>query len=255
MREASTKPSAATVLPAPVACSNQKRLAALGSSGCSSSWASSSSPASGLQSCGSSGSSSSSSSSLLAGDADGGERDDVLGGDRAVAVAVAVALGLGEQRGQRARERVDLVGGEHGAVDELRLLLAEQPLEAEQQRERAPPLDRGHLEPGVELRQRRVERHAPRAARRERGRGVLALVEEGLARELRGPLEVRGSRVRAWRDRPLTWIQPRKGETFGEETAAAVGCERPVETLASSTSSRESLRLRPLESAARECVH
>ena len=35
MREASTKPSAATVLPAPVACSNQKRLAALGSSGCS----------------------------------------------------------------------------------------------------------------------------------------------------------------------------------------------------------------------------
>ena len=35
MREASTKPSAATVLPAPVACSNQKRLAAFGSSGCS----------------------------------------------------------------------------------------------------------------------------------------------------------------------------------------------------------------------------
>ena len=32
VREASTKPSAATVLPAPVACSNQKRLAALGSS-------------------------------------------------------------------------------------------------------------------------------------------------------------------------------------------------------------------------------
>ncbi len=32
VREASAKPSAATVLPAPVACSNQKRLAALGSS-------------------------------------------------------------------------------------------------------------------------------------------------------------------------------------------------------------------------------
>ena len=32
VRDASTKPSAATVLPAPVACSNQKRLAALGSS-------------------------------------------------------------------------------------------------------------------------------------------------------------------------------------------------------------------------------
>ena len=44
VREASTKPSAATVLPAPVACSNQKRLAALGSSGCSGSWTSSSGP-------------------------------------------------------------------------------------------------------------------------------------------------------------------------------------------------------------------
>ena len=33
VREASTNPSAATVLPAPVACSNQKRLSALGSSG------------------------------------------------------------------------------------------------------------------------------------------------------------------------------------------------------------------------------
>ena len=33
VREPSTKPSAATVLPAPVACSNQKRLPAFGSSG------------------------------------------------------------------------------------------------------------------------------------------------------------------------------------------------------------------------------
>ena len=39
----STKPSAATVLPAPVACSNQKRRAAPGSSGCSGSCSSSSS--------------------------------------------------------------------------------------------------------------------------------------------------------------------------------------------------------------------
>ena len=39
--DASTNPSAATVLPAPVACSNQNRLAALGSSGCSSIWSSS----------------------------------------------------------------------------------------------------------------------------------------------------------------------------------------------------------------------
>jgi len=41
VRDASTKPSAATVLPAPVACSNQKRFAAFGSSGCSASCSSS----------------------------------------------------------------------------------------------------------------------------------------------------------------------------------------------------------------------
>src|SRR4029077_19142074 len=81
--EASTKPSAATVLPAPVACSNQKRLAAFGSSGCSpsdsssspsstqsrgssSAYTSSSGSSSGSPS-GSSGSSSSSSSSSSSG--------------------------------------------------------------------------------------------------------------------------------------------------------------------------------------------
>ena len=196
VREASTKPSAATVLPAPVACSNQKRLAALGSSGCSSSWvvvlAGVRAPVQRLL-------------GLvvvlvvvvLAGDPDGGERDDVVG-ERAVAVpvavAVAVALGLGQQRGQRARQRVDLVGAEDRAVDQLRLLLGEQPLEPEQQRERAPPVDRGQLGAGVELPERRVEGDPPRRAGRERGRAVLALDEEGLARELRDPFEVRGSR-------------------------------------------------------------
>ena len=44
VREASTNPSAATVLPAPVACSNQNRLAAFGSSGCSPSCSSSCGP-------------------------------------------------------------------------------------------------------------------------------------------------------------------------------------------------------------------
>src|SRR4029079_12545850 len=61
VRDASTKPTAATVLPAPVACSNQKRLPAFGSSGASAT--SSSSAARSSQSVGSSGSSSSSSSS------------------------------------------------------------------------------------------------------------------------------------------------------------------------------------------------
>ena len=78
----------------------------------------------------------------------------------AVAVAVAVdrALGLGEQRGQRARQRVDLVGREHRPVDEVRLLLGEQPLEPEQQRELAAPLDRRAAVARVDLLERGVER-------------------------------------------------------------------------------------------------
>ncbi len=59
MREASTKPTAATVLPAPVACSNQKRLLALGSSGASATFSASASSGVSSQSCGSSSSSSS----------------------------------------------------------------------------------------------------------------------------------------------------------------------------------------------------
>jgi hypothetical protein len=46
---------------------------------------------------------------------------------------VAVALGFGEQRGERARERVDLVGVQQRPVGQVRLVLAEQPLEPEQQ--------------------------------------------------------------------------------------------------------------------------
>ena len=55
-------------------------------------------------------------------------------------------------------QRVDLVGGEHGAVDEAGLLLGEQPLQAEQQRELAPPVDRGRLVAGVDLSEGRVQR-------------------------------------------------------------------------------------------------
>ncbi len=62
VREASMKPTAATVLPAPVACSNQKRRSAPGSSGASSIVSSSSSAGASSQSCGSSSGASSSSS-------------------------------------------------------------------------------------------------------------------------------------------------------------------------------------------------
>ena len=46
----------------------------------------------------------------------------------------------------------------------------------------------------VELAERRIEGDAPRRTGRERGRAVLTLGQEGLARELRDPFEVRGSR-------------------------------------------------------------
>ena len=148
VREASTKPSAATVLPAPVACSNQKRLAALGSSTASPACGSSSSGSGSDQSSGSSSGSSSTSSSGrssspgIAAEASisGSSERGAVGAP--VAVAVGAALGLGQQRGQRARERVDLVGGEHRAVDERRLVLGEQAVEAEQQRPAAAPLAR-----------------------------------------------------------------------------------------------------------------
>ena len=76
----------------------------------------------------------------------GRERDAALARAerrRAPLPPFAVALRLGQQRGQRARQRVDLVGRQHRAVGEVGLLLGEQPLEPEQQRELAPPLDRG----------------------------------------------------------------------------------------------------------------
>jgi hypothetical protein len=96
---------------------------------------------------------------------------------------------LGDQLGQGAGERVDLVRVELGAVAQLRRLLGEQPLEPEQQREVAAPLDRGCLGAAVDLAQ------APRRARgggRCRGEGLraLAVEQQGLARKLRCALDV-----------------------------------------------------------------
>ena len=76
--------------------------------------------------------------------------------------------GFGEQRRQRSRERVDLVCGEHGAVDETGLVLGQQPLEPEQQRELATPLQRGLRASGLDLGQRAVERATARRAGGER---------------------------------------------------------------------------------------
>ena len=194
VRVASMKPTAATVLPAPVACSNQKRRAAPGSSAASASSSSSSSAGSSSQSCGSSsgarssGSSSSSSSARSAVAHRPRPRLGDLGGGRP-GVVVGRRLLLGHQLGQGAGERVDLVGVEFGAVAQFRRLVGQQPLEPEQQREIAAPLDRGILGTFVELRQRGVQRAAARGAGRER-LGPLAVEQEGLAGKRRRPLDV-----------------------------------------------------------------
>ena len=189
VREASMKPTAATVLPAPVACSNQKRRSAPGSSGRPRRASSASSSSAGSsQSCGSSsgarprapprpprllllGSSSSpppppgvlvpglglllgvhlglgarcprppARSPLGGRSSSSSSGIDGLGGQ----AVLGRGLLLGHQLGQRSRERVDLVGVEFGSIEQLRRFIGEQPLEPEQQREVAAPLDRREL--------------------------------------------------------------------------------------------------------------
>ena len=141
VREPSTKPSAATVLPAPVACSNQKRLAALGPRAPRA--AAPSSPrrrrASSSQSCGSSGSSSSSRSSSP------GMPTEASG----AAAGSAPRAGCRWTRCRCPDSASSAVSvpesastwwaDEDGAVGEVRLLLAEQPVEPEQQRPALAP--------------------------------------------------------------------------------------------------------------------
>ena len=142
---------------------------------------------------------------LLARNRGRGERGELLGRRSAVAAVAAVepavpvrglSLGLGGQRDQRPRENVDLVGREHGAVGEVRLLLGEQALEPEQQRELAAPVGRRvlGLRDGVELGERLIERPASGSPRRERDRGILPWVHEALAHELFRARDVGGSR-------------------------------------------------------------
>jgi hypothetical protein len=109
-------------------------------------------------------------------------------------VAVDPLLDVGDQRGEGAREGVHLVGGELGAVREVRRLLGEQALQAEQEREVAAPLDRGGLAALVDLRERSVERSPPGSPRGEVLR-LLALEQERLSGELPGSFDV-GARRR-----------------------------------------------------------
>ena len=197
VREASMKPTAATVLPAPVACSNQKRRLAPGSSGASATISSSSVlrllPVLRL---------------LVRGEhlvlvVELGDRGAVVRSSprrrraplavaplRPLGLAVLVGLlDLGDDRRQRAGERVDLVLVELGAVEQLRRLVGQQALEAEQQRVVAPPLERGRLGAGVELGEGGVDRQAAGGARRQLG-DRLVREQDRLAGELPRPIEV-----------------------------------------------------------------
>ena len=117
-----------------------------------------------------------------------------LGLCRPVAAAVASrlalrALELAGDRGQRPGERIDLMLVELGAVAQHRPLVPEQPLEPEQQRVVAPPLERGRLGAGLELLERRVDRPPARRPRGQVG-DRLALEQDRLTGELPHPIEV-----------------------------------------------------------------
>ncbi len=142
-------------------------------------------------------------------------------GDATVALG-ARALRLGQQRRERARERIDLVGREHGAVGKLRLVVGEQSLQAQQQREVPAPFRRGVLGARVELGQRAIQRAPARGARRQRDRWILALVQEAIAHEA-SPRE-RSRRNWEWaRPRgPLKWTRPSRALDFETEPPHAV---------------------------------
>ena len=74
-------------------------------------------------------------------------------------------------------------------VAQLRRLIGQQPLQAEQQREVLAPLDRWLLRPGVDLGQRAVQSPPPRRPGGERFRSF-SLEQEGLTGELRRPLDL-----------------------------------------------------------------
>ncbi len=120
-----------------------------------------------------------------------GDRDLVLvllvGRDllehRPVAVPVAVLadlLGGGDQLGEHAGERVDLVPAQLGAGEKSWRALREDALEAEHERIPNLPARRGRGAAGAHLGERVVERAAAGRPRRENGRGVLVRAQERL---------------------------------------------------------------------------
>ena len=86
------------------------------------------------------------------------------------------------------------MGGEDGPVDELGLVVGEDALETEQERELAPPGGRRLLEALGDLGEGDLEGAPARRMGRERDGGVLAFVEEALAREFFRARDLGGTR-------------------------------------------------------------
>ena len=217
VREASTKPSAATVLPAPVACSNQKRLAALGSSGCSSSCSSSSSSASvlpvlrllGLVVV---------VVVLLARDADGRQRDDVSASAPCRRCRGRCRCAGPRRAARSACPRARRPGGRRGPCRRP----ASAPPRRAAARGRAAATTRAATRPtglgaGLELGRARRRAHAGAALP-----GASAVAASS-------PSSTKGSRVNfaarsrsaevvgVVADRPLTWFRPRKARRSGRD--------------------------------------
>src|SRR5262249_14954155 len=104
-----------------------------------------------------------------------------------VPVAASVEGGLrlllvhGDELGEHARERVDLVPAQRRPGGEVRLGIGQDALQTEQQAVAHLPGRRRRLPTGRDLREGVVESAASGASRRERLGGVLALAEERLA--------------------------------------------------------------------------
>ena len=140
-------------------------------------------------------------------------------GDRRAAVGALGHLQLGGERDQRSGEGVDLVGVQDGAVGQVRLLVAQQPLEAEHERIGASPLDRGLCR----------GRHSARLRRRRARRGARCPVRAPARRPLRAarrprariPRRARGHRRRPASPQEQSLSQPRSAYSDGEETNRA----------------------------------
>ena len=243
VRDASTKPIAATVLPAPVACSNQKRLCALGSSRRPRATSSSTS----------SGASSNSSKAtrlgrlllvvLLLELVDEVEVEDEL---RLVGVGVE-HLGLVVRRRARARARGRRARGcprrsalrpaapsacrrarrpDGGSASCRRPACGSSSdstrSRPEQQRVAPAPLRRRHLAALLDLAQRRVQRAPAAGAGRERVRRGLTGVDEALEREALRALDRRRIGNRCGLDdrrRGLSHLWPSCGKGAAEGTS------------------------------------